>query len=122
MTPDEAVDAVMRGPFECDNIAFDPPLPEVEAAMRAFLCALVEARPGVEFDVGYDVMEGLTVEFHGESIDALVSVVMWNDSKIAVVCGPTSYGRSHAVSAPRADAASLVPAVLARLDAREATK
>lgn len=119
MSPDEAIDAVMRGPFECDDIALDPPTPEVEAAMRAFLRALVEARPGVEYDVGYDVMEGLTTEFHGESFDALVSVIMWNDSKIVVVCGPTGDARLPAMKAPRAEAASLVPDVLARLDARE---
>ncbi len=117
MSPDDAVDVAMRGPFEDghDGEQLDPPTPEVEAAMRSFLRALDKARPGIEYDVGYDAMEGLTVDFPYTDIDEMVAVIMWNDSKRAVVCGP---GRVAAVGAPRAEAASLVPEVLARLDAR----
>ena len=125
MSPDEAVDAVMRGPFECDGITLDPPSPAVEAAMRSFLRALVEARPSIEYDVGYDVMEGLTVEFHAASIDALVSVIMWNQSTHAHVCGPTGPARLPAVGAVFAESASLVPEALRRVDIaalREAAK
>ena len=122
MSPDEAVDAVMRGPFECDNIALDPPSPAVEAAMRAFLRALVEARPGVEYDVGYDVMEGLSAEL-GAACG--VAIIMWNQSTHAHVCGPTGPARLPAVGAAFAEAASLVPEALRRVDIaalREAAK
>lgn len=118
MTPDEAIDAIMRGPFDgigrFDHV-FEPPCAGVEAAMRGFLRAFVEAAPDVEYDAGYDAMHGISIEFHASSIDELVSVSAWNDSAIVVVCGPAGEGRLPAVSAPRAEAASLVPAVLERL-------
>lgn len=120
MTPDEAIDAVMRGPFDgigrFDHV-FEPPTPEVEAAMRVFLRALVEARPGVAYDVGYDAMHGITVDI-GTSIevDLLVSVSMWNDDSWATLSGPMGTDRVKTRVVPRSEATSLVQDALDRID------
>lgn len=125
MTPDERIDEIMKGPFDgigrYDHV-YEPPTPEVEAAMRTFLRALVEARPDVPYDVGYDAMHGLTVDVGSEEIDELVSVSMWNDDTYVTLTGPSGTMRVQARCVPRAESVTLIPELLTRVDMVVAAK
>lgn len=118
MTPDETIDAVMQGPFEDshDGEQLAPPLPAVERAAREFLRALVEVRPDVTYDAGYDGMEGITIDVGDvDDFERQVNVLIWNDSARIVVCGPHSKSEPAIIGA-LTEAASLAAATLARLD------
>lgn len=113
MTPDEAVDAAMRGPFEDshDGERLPPPTPEVERATRAFVRTLAKAVRGIAYEVEYDAMEGLAVTIGTTG----VSVSLFN-SGYAIVTGPRGDLRDAPASRPLANANDLVLDMLRRVD------
>lgn len=115
MTPDEAVDAVMRGPFEDthDGERLPPPSPEVERAARRFLRALLARRPLVTFSTHYDAMEGIEVLVGGDGYGVSVSML---NCGWAFLVGPRGKMRGDQTAEPLANVDGLALPALNRLD------
>lgn len=115
MTPDEAVDAAMRGPFEDshDGEQLDPPTPEVADAMRSLLRSLIAARPALDYTLAYDAMAGLIVYLEEGGADVSVSIL---NGGFATLHGPSGGARVAVASVRYDEANTLVQGALERLD------